>query len=174
MDTFWYIVKVMPGKERSMREELNKQISNGKMSFVERFVCPTEKEIKIIRNKKVTREKVLYGGYLYFETNKLLNEDEVKVISNVPNVMGMMGDKSPVLLRDHEFKKVLMNDNDNTNIQGSAVKYLIGETINIIDGPFKSFEGKIYEINGDKANLEVKIFGRITNIELLLHQIQRI
>lgn len=173
MNTFWYIVKVMPGKERSMREDLNRQISNGKMIFVERFVCPTEKEIKIIRNKKVTREKVLYGGYLYFETNKILNEDEIKIISNIPNVMGMMGDKTPVLLREHEIKKVLIDNNTN-NVQGGITKYLIGETVNIIDGPFKTFEGKISELSDDKVFLEVKIFGRITNIELFSHQIQRI
>jgi transcriptional antiterminator NusG len=156
-----------------MREDLNKQISNGKLEFVDRFVCPTEKETKIIRNKKVTREKVLYGGYLYFETNKILNEDETKIISNIPNVMGMMGDKTPVLLRDHEIKKVLIDNNTN-NAQGGITKYLIGETVNIIDGPFKSFEGKISELSGDKVFLEVKIFGRITNIELLTHQVQRI
>lgn len=174
MNTYWYIIKVIPGKERSMREDLNKQISNGKLEFVDRFVCPTEKETKIIRNKKVTREKVLYGGYLYFETNKLLSEDETKIITNIPNVMGMMGDKTPILLRDEEFKKILIDENLKNNGQNGVVKYLIGETVNIIDGPFKSFEGKISELSGDKVFLEVKIFGRITNIELLSHQIQRI
>lgn len=174
MKTHWYIVKVIPGKERSMREDLNKQINNGKLNFVNRFVCPTEKETKIIRNKKTTREKVLYGGYLYFETEELLNEDEIKVISNIPNVMAMMGDKSPILLRDDEFKKILIEENLGNNFQNGSVKYLIGETVNIIDGPFKSFEGKISELAGDKVFLEVKIFGRITNIELLTHQIQRI
>jgi transcription antitermination factor NusG len=44
----------------------------------------------------------------------------------------------------------------------------------VIDGPFKSFEGKISELHGDRILLEVKIFGRNTNVELNSHQIEKI
>lgn len=172
MENYWYIIKIIPGKERSMRDDLNKQITNGKLPFVHRFACPTEKEVKIIRNKKVNREKVLYNGYLYFETDHVLNEDEVKVISNIPNVMNMMGSKSPILLREEEIKRILNHENKGQNPEG--IKYVSGETVNIIEGPFKSFDGKISNLDGDKVYLEVKIFGRVTNIELQKHQIQRI
>ena len=67
MSTNWYIVKVMPGKERSLTEQFNKEISIGKIKNINRFVCPTEKNLVIVKNKKVLREKVIYSGYLYFE-----------------------------------------------------------------------------------------------------------
>ena len=61
MDTNWYVVKVMPGKERSLTEQFNKEIGLGKIKNILRFICPTEKELVTVKNKKVTREKVLYG-----------------------------------------------------------------------------------------------------------------
>ena len=66
METIWYIVKVMPGKERSLTEDFNKQILQKKIENIIRFVCPTEKEMVVVKNKKILREKVLYSGYLYF------------------------------------------------------------------------------------------------------------
>ena len=42
MKTSWYLVKVLPGKERQMADEFNRQISLGKMGNVNRFICPTK------------------------------------------------------------------------------------------------------------------------------------
>ena len=39
MESNWYVVKVLPGKERSLNEDFNKQISLGKIKNVIRFVC---------------------------------------------------------------------------------------------------------------------------------------
>ena len=57
-----------------------------KINNIKRFICPTEKHMVIVKNKKMIREKVLYSGYLYFETDKRLNEDELKTISLSPNI----------------------------------------------------------------------------------------
>jgi transcription antitermination factor NusG len=65
METKWYLVNVLPGKERSLAEEFNKYISLGKMKSITRFVCPTEKNVVVVRNKKAIREKVLYSGFPY-------------------------------------------------------------------------------------------------------------
>ncbi|WP_283101714.1 transcription termination/antitermination NusG family protein, partial [Escherichia coli] len=90
MNTSWYVVKVMPGKERQLNEQFNQQISLGRIKNISRFICPTEKEFVIVKNKKVLREKVIYSGYLYFESPKKLVEDELKEIALIPNIMGMM------------------------------------------------------------------------------------
>ena len=70
MNTAWYVVKVLPGKERSLNEQFNKDIELGRIPNIVRFVCPTEKEMVVLKSKKVLREKVLYSGYLYFESIK--------------------------------------------------------------------------------------------------------
>jgi transcriptional antiterminator NusG len=174
MENVWYLLKVIPGKERSLTQEFNRFISLDKIKNVIRFVCPTEKDIRVVRNKKVTREKVIYGGYIYFECNEKLNDDDLKIIANLPNVMSMMGDKKPIILRDNDIKRVLKDDILDTYRFNKLITYNIGETVMVIDGPFKSFEGKISELHGDRILLEVKIFGRNTNVELNSHQIEKI
>lgn len=174
MEKNWYLLKVIPGKERSLTQEFNRFISLGKIKNVNRFVCPTEKDIRIVRNKKVTREKVIYSGYIYFECNDKLVDDDLKIIANLPNVMSMMGDKKPIVLRDDDIKRVLKDESLESHRVNKLGLFNIGETVNIIDGPFKTFDGKISQIHGEKVLLEVKIFGRNTNVELDVHQIERL
>ena len=174
METKWYLVKVLPGKERSLAEEFNKYISLGKMNSITRFVCPTEKNVVVVRNKKAIREKVLYSGYLYFETPKKLNEDELKTISLLPNIMGMRGNRIPIELRDSDIKRILVDKVLEQHVDSKKLKYLIGDQITVTEGPFSSFEGIISEINGEKVSIEVKIFGRNTAVELTLNQISKI
>jgi transcriptional antiterminator NusG len=174
METKWYLVKVLPGKERSLAEEFNKYISLGKMKSITRFVCPTEKNVVVVRNKKAIREKVLYSGYLYFETPKQLNEDELKTISLLPNIMGMGGNRVPVELRDSDIKRILVDDVLEQHVDSKRLKYMIGEQVVVVEGPFNTFEGIISEIRGEKVEVEIKIFGRNTAVELTLNQISKI
>jgi transcriptional antiterminator NusG len=174
MERNWYLVKVLPGKERSLADEFNRQISLGKMDNINRFVCPTEKHMVVVRNKKAIREKVLYSGYLYFETPKILNEDELKTLSLLPNVMGMGGNRIPVLLRENDVKRILVDDNLEQHVDSKILKYITGERVTVIEGPFSTFEGVISEIKGEKAEIEIKIFGRNTVVELTLNQIEKL
>jgi transcriptional antiterminator NusG len=174
MESNWYVVKVLPGKERSLNEDFNKQISLGKIKNVIRFVCPTEKHFVVVKNKKVLREKVLYSGYLYFEATNKLEEPELKTISLIPNIMGMMGDRMPVLLKEADVRRILKDDTLEEHIESKKLKYIIGERVVISEGPFSSFEGIISDVKGDKVDVEVKIFGRNTAVSLTLNQIEKI
>jgi transcription termination/antitermination protein NusG len=173
MENNWYVVKVLPGKERSLTEQFNKEISLGRISNIVRFVCPTEKELVVVKNKKVIREKVLYSGYLYFEAPKRLMEEQLKVISTIPNIMGMMGDKMPLLLKETDVRRILKDDTLEEHIESKKLKFVIGESVIVSEGPFKTFEGVISDIKGDKVDVEIKIFGRNTAVSLTLEQIQK-
>jgi transcriptional antiterminator NusG len=174
METCWYVVKVLPGKERTLTEQFNKDIELGRITKIMRFVCPTEKELVVVKNKKVTREKVLYSGYLYFESQQKLNDDELKHVSLIPNIMGFMGDKTPVLLRDNDVKRILKDDSLDEHIESKKLKYFIGEKVRVTEGPFTSFEGSISDIKGEKIDVEIKIFGRNTAVSLTLNQLEKI
>ena len=173
MDSQWYVVKVLPGKERKLAEQFNKEISLGNIKNISRFVCPLEKELVQLKNKKVTREKVLYSGYLYFESERKLENDELKIIANIPNIMSMGGDKTPVLLRDTDIKRILKDDTLDEHIQNKIKKYSVGDKVIVTDGPFKDFNAVISEIQGEKVVIEVKIFGRNTVVNLTLLQIEK-
>jgi transcriptional antiterminator NusG len=174
MESTWYVVKVLPGKERSLNEQFNKDINQGRIKNISRFVCPTEKEFVVVKNKKVLREKVLYSGYLYFEASKELQEDELKIISLIPNIMGMMGDRQPLRLRESDIRRILKDDTLEDHIESKKLKYISGEKVVVNQGPFETFEGTITEITGDKVNVEIKIFGRNTLVSLTLEQIRKL
>jgi transcriptional antiterminator NusG len=173
METNWYVVKVLPGKERSLTEQFNKEISLGKIKNINRFICPTEKEFVSLKNKKVLRDKVLYSGYLYFETSTKLNLDELKSLTALPNIMGMRGDKTPVLLRESDIRRILKDDVLEDHVESKKLKYDKGDSIRVIEGPFSNFDGIISEVKGDKIDIEIKIFGRNTAVSLTSNQIEK-
>jgi len=173
MESSWYVVKVLPGKERILKEEFNKQISQGKINKIIRFVCPTEKEYKIINNKKVMREKVLYSGYLYFESENNLSKEDLKFISDYSGIMAFMGEKTPIKLRETDVRRVIKDDQLDEHNQNLRCEYIVGDSIKIIDGPFTTFTGIISSISGDKVAVDVRIFGRVTPVELTLRQISK-
>ena len=173
MEQSWYVIKVMPGKERKLNEQFNKEISLGKIDNILRFVCPTEQNIVVVKNKKVAKEKVIYSGYLYFETKRKLNEKELKKISGIEGLMGLMGDKTPILVRDNDVRKILKDDMLENHIESKRLRFNIGDNVTVLEGPFQSFNGVISEIKGEKVDIEVKIFGRNTSVSLTLPQIEK-
>jgi transcriptional antiterminator NusG len=175
MNSNWYLIKVLPGKERKITEKFNRDIELKRINNVERFICPTEKYTVSIKNKKVIREKVLYSGYLYFETKKTLNDDELKTLSLTKDVMGIGGSRIPIKLRDSDVKKILKDDFLDEHIESKINKYKINETIMVIEGPFKTFSGKIINFENDlKIDVEVMIFGRPHILTLTNQQISKI
>jgi transcription termination/antitermination protein NusG len=173
MESYWYVVKVLPGKERKLTEQFNKDIEHNRIKDITRFICPLERETVILRNKRVVREKVLYSGYLYFETSRKLENDDLKVIAAFKDLMSMGGDKTPLLLNNSDIKRILKDDTLEEHIDSKKLKYSIGDKIKVIDGPFNTFSGYINEINGEKITIEVKIFGRNSNVELTISQIEK-
>jgi transcriptional antiterminator NusG len=173
MEVYWYVVKVLPGKERKLTEQFNKEISLGDIKNIKRFVCPLEKESIVVRKKRVTREKVLYSGYLYFEATRKLENDDLKVIASMKNIMAMGGDRTPILLNKTDISRILKDEKLDEHIESKKIVYNVGTSIRVIDGPFNNFNGTIVEIKDEKVTIQVKIFGRSTNIELILSQIEK-
>lgn len=173
MNSFWYLLKVLPGKERSLNEYFNQQISLGKINNIKRFICPTEKEFVTVRNKKVLREKVIYSGYLYFESETKLTDDELKEISTTQNVMGILGDKVPVLLRETDVKRIIKDEILEELAEKKKSLYNIGDKVVICEGPFASFRGTISKVEHEKVDVQVLIFGRYNDVTLTLLQIKK-
>ena len=183
-NTRYYALRVVSGKERSIKEYLDKDISrNGWTNIVKQVFLPTEKVYKVQNGKKQMREKNLYPGYIFLEVFEgKLQDDLVQSISNVTNVMHFLtdgkGSKGTIVsLRKSEVNKML-GKVDEMNDQGVSISepFIIGETIKIIEGPFNDFNGVIEEINDEKKKLKVsvKIFGRSTPVELNYVQVEKL
>lgn len=168
----WYVIKVLSGKERQLCKEFNEQIESGKITNIKRFVCPTEEKYVVQRNKRVLKEFVIYNGYLYFETENKLDEDELKFIGTFPFIISLFGNKKPMILTERDVKKILKDDTLEEHVESKKLKFTEGEKVTITDGPFNGFNATIKDVkHKDKVNVEVKIFDRITFIELKNNQI---
>lgn len=180
----WYVLRVVSGKEKQVKEYLDKDITrNGWNTIVKQVFLPMEKMYKVQNGKKVLRERNFYPGYLMLEVaaGKLI-DTLVQHISNTTNVMHFLtdgkGSKGNIIcLRKSEVNKMLGNV-DELNDQDIAMSepYIIGETIKIIEGPFNDFNGVIEEVNDEKKRLKVtvKIFGRSTPVELNYVQVEKL
>src|SRR5947207_12251918 len=180
----WYVLRVVSGKERKIKEYLDKDIiRNGWGNVIKQVFLPVEKVYKVQAGKKVMRERNFYPGYVMIEVaNNNLSDDIVQHISNISNVMHFLtdgkGSKGNIIsLRKAEVNKML-GKVDEMNDQGVTMSepFIVGETIKIIEGPFNDFNGVIEEVNDEKKKLKVtvKIFGRSTPVELNYMQVEKI
>lgn len=180
----WYVLRVVSGKERKVKEYLDKDISrSGWTEIVKQVFLPMEKVYKVQNGKKVMREKNYFPGYVMLEVaDGKLNDDIIQHISNITNVMHFLtdgkGSKGNIIsLRKAEVNKML-GKVDEMNDQGVTLSepFIVGETIKIIEGPFNDFNGVIEEVNDEKKKLKVtvKIFGRSTPVELNYMQVEKL
>lgn len=178
-DTKWYVIRVVSGKERKIKEYIDREVKiNNWSKSVVQVLCPIEKIFKVVNGKKVLREKTLFPGYILLEAiDGKLTDDIVQTIKNVTNVIHFLGRDNPTALRKTEVNK-MFGKMDEVSEQGIiyAEPYIMGETVKIIDGPFNDFNGTVEEVNEEKKKLKVvvKIFGRATPVELNYSQVEKL
>ena len=178
-ETKWYVIRVVSGKERKIKEYIDREVKiNNWSKSVVQVLCPIEKVFKVLNGKKVLREKTLYPGYILLEANDgKLTEDIKHAVKNITGVIHFLGRDNPTSLRKSEVNK-MFGKMDEVSEQGIsyADPYIIGETVKIVDGPFNDFNGTVEEVNEEKKKLKVvvKIFGRATPVELNYSQVEKI
>jgi transcription termination/antitermination protein NusG len=178
-ETKWYVIRVVSGKERKIKEYIDREVKiNNWSKSVVQVLCPIEKVFKVLNGKKVLKEKTLYPGYILLEAvDGKLTDDIIHAVSNVTNVIHFLGRENPTALRKSEVNKMFgkMDEVSEQGI-GYAEPYINGETVKIVDGPFNDFNGVVEEVNEEKKKLKVvvKIVGRATPVELNYSQVEKI
>lgn len=167
----WYMIKCVTGKEEKAIINLKREIELSNLEkYVEEIFCPKEKQFFIRKQKKITRDKIMFPGYILIKAE--LTGELPNIIKNVNYVAQIMGNShGPEPLKNKEIDRIL----GNVEKAKTEVEFLIGETIKISDGPFKGFEAIIQDINKEKekVTVQVMIFGTPRPMELNYMQIQR-
>jgi transcriptional antiterminator NusG len=179
-ETKWYVLRVVSGKERKVKEYLDKEISRSNFSkAVMQVFLPVEKVYKVQNGKKVMRERNYYPGYVMVEVvDGKMSDDLRDLIVHTNSVIHFLGKENPIALRKTEVNKMLgrMDEMAEAGGMSMAEPYIVGETIKIVEGPFNDFNGVIEEVNDEKKKLKVtvKIFGRSTPVELSYMQVEKV
>lgn len=172
----WYVVRIISGKEKRVKEYLESEINRLKLQdYISQVLIPTEKVYQIRKGKKISKERNYFPGYILVEAE--LSGEIPHIIRNVPDVLGFLGTRGePDPLRPSEVKRILGKvDELAEQSEEVNIPFIVGETVTVIDGPFNSFSGVIEEINEEKKKLKVmvKIFGRKTPLELGFMQVEK-
>jgi transcriptional antiterminator NusG len=170
----WYAIHTYSGYEEKVAESIRQRSDSLDMSDkIFQVVVPKEKMIEIKNGKRKVVEKRIFQGYVLVQMK--MSEDAWYIVRNTPSVTGFVGSGTePTPVEDQEMEKIMkrMGRDDPKH----KIDFNVGEVVNIIDGPFKGFDGSINEIDAAKGKLKVLVnmFGRETPVELDGLQVKRV
>src|SRR3989344_4129354 len=170
----WYAVHTYSGYEDAVSRNLKQRIESlGMEDKIFNVLVPTEKKVKIKGGKRVTEDEKIYPGYVLVDM--IVTDDSWYVVRNTPRVTGFIGSGViPVPLEKNEVDELFRRMGDDSTKH--AIDLTIDEAVVIVDGPFKEFEGKVSEIDGERGKVKVLVsmFGRETPVELDFLQVKKI
>ena len=176
-DTKWYVLRVVSGKEKKVKQYLEAEVNRlGISHLLPQVLIPMEKFYQMKDGKKIAKERNFYPGYVLVEA--ALDGELEHVIKGINSVIGFLGHKGGIAvpMRAAEVNRIL-GKVDEMAEQGESmnVPYYVGENVKVMDGPFNGFTGVIEEVNEEKKKLKVmvKIFGRRTPLELNYMQVEK-
>ena len=172
----WYIVQSHSSFENKVAGLIKEEAEKAKIAQkFEEIIVPTHDVTEVKRGKRVQRKKKYFPGYVLIKSE--MNNDIYHMIKNLKRVSGFLGTKGmPVPVSDKEIEKILGQIKDGVAQPKSGIEYSIGEKVQVVDGPFASFNGMIEEIDEEKARLKVSvsIFGRPTPVDLEYNQVEKV
>jgi len=172
----WYIVQSHSSFENKVAQLIKEEAKKAKISEkIEEIVVPTHDVTEVKRGKRVQRKKKYFPGYVLLKSE--MDNDLYHMIKGIKKVSGFLGTKGiPVPVSDKEIEKILGQIKDGVAQPKSTVEYIIGEKVQVIDGPFASFNGFVEDIDEDKSRLKVSvsIFGRPTPVDLEYNQVEKV
>ena len=169
----WYVMNVFNGKEKKVKENIEKELELTKMDkYVSQILIPKEKYYQVRNGKKIKAERNYMPGYMMIECD--MNSELIRAIKSVNGVISFLGDGMPTPMKEKEVNRFLQKadelESKDTVLDHS---FLVGQRVEIIDGPFATMSGVISEINAEKNKImvDVNIFNRKTPVELKLEQV---
>lgn len=170
----WYAIHTYSGYEEKVADSIRQKINAVDMADkIFDVMVPKEKQIEIKNGKRKVVEKKIFQGYALVEMK--LTDETWYIIRNTPGVTGFVGTGTePTPVSDSEIAKIKRR----IGIEDPkhSIDFKIGEVISIIDGPFKSFDGAVSEIDTQKGKVKVMVsmFGRDTPVELDALQVSKL
>jgi transcriptional antiterminator NusG len=129
--------------------------------------------VELVKGQKQTRSRKFFPGYIFIQM--ALNEDTWHLVKSASKVTGFVGGQKPSPVPENEVTKVTQQMAMGAEKPKQKVKFALGESVTVIDGPFSNFNGTVEEINEDKGKVKVlvSIFGRPTPVELDFIQVEK-
>jgi transcriptional antiterminator NusG len=173
MEHRWYAIQTTAGHENKVRSLVQRKIDQDARAPEDRPIrqalVPTQEVVEIKNGKKVPVERKLYPGYVLVEM--AMNQETAHVINSIQGVIKFVGQdrKLPQPLRPDEVNRLLGIADAAAEVEPQEeIPFMIGQAVEITEGPFTEFSGTVEEVMPDKGKVRVMVslFGRPTSVEL--------
>lgn len=176
MSMKWYAVQAFSGFEKSVQKGLEERVvRSGLQDQFGQILVPIEEVIEMKNGQKAISERKLYPGYVLVQMN--MSDETWHLVKSTPRVTAFIGGSAqkPTPIKDKEVDIILQRIDDSKSNPTQKLTFEKGESVRIIDGPFKDFSGSVEDINYEKSKLHVLvvIFGRSTPVELEFGQVEK-
>ena len=168
----WYAIQTTAGHENKVRSLVARRIADDARPDGEKAIrqalVPTQEVVEIKNGKKVTVERKIYPGYVLVEMIK--NQETLHTINGIQGVIKFVGTgREPMPLRTEEVNRLLgVEEAVKEEEPQELIPFLVGQVVEITEGPFSDFSGTVEEVIPDKGKVRVAVslFGRPTSVEL--------
>ena len=168
----WYAIQTTAGHENKVRSLIQRKIDADPAPAEERTIrqalVPTQEVVEIKNGKKVTVERKLYPGYVLVEM--VMNQETIHTINGIQGVIKFVGqERLPQPLRPEEVNRLLgIAEELEQEEPKEEIPFMVGQAVEITEGPFSDFSGTVEEVYPDKGKVRVSVslFGRPTSVEL--------
>ena len=177
-DYRWYAIQTTAGHENKVGKLIDRRIKEDPRPEQERPIrralVPVQDVVEIKNGKKVNVERKMFPGYVLVEM--ISNQETLPAINNIQGVIKFVGTgREPMALRQDEVNRLLGIEAPVTEeAPKEEIPFLVGQVVEIIEGPFSDFSGSVEEVLVDKGKVRVSVslFGRPTSVELDYTQLQ--
>ena len=163
----WYVVHTYAGYENKVATNIEKIVENrGLHDLILAVNVPVEKVIETTEKGEKEIERKLFPTYVLVKM--VMNDETWHIIRNTSGVTGFVGPGSrPVPLTDEEVERM------GVEVKTIEIKFAVGDSVRITDGPLSGFIGIVEEISEDLKTVKVtaSLFGRETKVELNSNQV---
>ena len=153
-EKLWYVVNTYSGHELNVKEKLE--------------IVPETTEVEVKDGVKKEKVKKMFPGYVLVEM--IMTDEAWYIVRNTPGVTGFIGSSGkgakPTPLLPQEIDRILANMGmSRVNIE---TELAVGDSVNIIDGPFNNMNGKVDQIDleNNRLTIIIDLFGQETSVDV--------
>ncbi|MDO4716994.1 MAG: transcription termination/antitermination protein NusG [Propionibacteriaceae bacterium] len=182
----WYVVHTYSGMENRVKQNLDNRVKALNMEdYIFETIVPTEDVVEIRNNARKTVTRTVLPGYVLVRMD--LTDESWGVVRHTPSVTGFVGHaQTPIPLSLDEVEKML-TPSVLAKVAAAAagkparrkkvevVDFAVGDSVQVVDGPFTGVHATITEINVNNQRLKalVEILGRETPVDLEFKQVAK-
>jgi transcriptional antiterminator NusG len=172
----WYVIHANTGHENKVKRNIEMAVKSNHMEdFFGEVLVATQDVTEMKNGKRSTVKRKFFPSYILVEM--IMNKETHHFINSIPGVTRFIGGTplKPEPISREEVDRILGRIQAPEEARETLeIPYQVGDSVQVMDGPFTEWVGVINEINHDKGKLKVmiSIFGSETPVELDFLQVK--